>query len=156
MDIGLYPLNTTRFLLGADPVEASGKTVSTHDAFADVPDEHAAFTLRFPDDVIATATASQNAYQSSYLKVVGTEGEVTVEPAFFHRQPRGLAIARGDTRIDHEFEQVDQMLEEFDYFANCLLTGRDPYADAEHGLVDMEVMMAIYESGETGEPVALE
>ena len=156
MDIGLYPLNTTRFVLDADPVAVSGTTTSTHEAFSDVPDEYASFTLQFPDDVVAVATASQNAYQSSHLKVVGTEGEVTVEPAFFHRQPRGLTIARGGTRIDHTFEQVDQMREEFDYFANCLLTGRKPHADAEHGLVDMEVMMAIYESGETGEVVQLE
>ena len=155
MDIGLYPLNTTRFLLEADPVAVQGATRSPDEAFADVPDEHAAFTLQFPDDVLAACTASQNAYRSSHLKIVGTEGEVTIEPAFFDRQDRRLTVRSGGTALDHTFEQVDQMREEFDYYGNCVLTGRDPYPDAAHGLVDVETMVAIYEAAERGEAVAV-
>jgi len=154
-DIGLYPMNTARFLLDADPVAVSATMASEHEAFADVPDEYASFTMHFPDDVFATCTASQNAAQSSHLKVVGTEGEVTVEPAFFHRQDRGFRLARGDARLAVEFEQVDQMREEFDYFGNHLLTGRAPHPDAAHGLVDMRVIEAVYESAERGATVSL-
>jgi predicted dehydrogenase len=52
-----------------------------------------------------------------------------------------------------EFEQVNQMTEEFDYFAHCLLTGTRPHPDAEHGLVDMQVMQSVYEAAERGETV---
>jgi len=156
MDIGLYPLNTARFLLDADPVAVQGATHSSHDAFEDVPDEYAAFTLQFPDHVYAACTASQNAYRSSHLKVVGTAGEVTIEPAFFDRQDRRLTLRSGGTTVDHAFEQVDQMREEFDYFGNFVLTGRKPSPDTEHGLVDVETMAAIYDAADRGSVVTLE
>jgi xylose dehydrogenase (NAD/NADP) len=148
MDIGLYPLNTTRFVLGADPVAVQAVVRQSHEAFADVGDEHVAFTLEFPGDVLATCTASQNAHQSSFLRVTGTEGELSVAPAFSDRQPRGFELSYGGVTVDYDFERVSQMREEFDYFAHCLLTGAEPYADGEHGLVDMRVMERIYEAAD--------
>jgi xylose dehydrogenase (NAD/NADP) len=149
MDIGLYPINTTRFLLDADPVSVQARTTQDHDAFADVGDEHVSFTLEFPDGVHAACTASQNAFQSSHLRVTGTEGEVVLDPVFFDRQDRGFRLSVGDEQYTVDFEQVDQMTEEFDYFAHCLLTGTDPHPDAEHGFVDMLVMDAIYDAAAT-------
>jgi len=150
MDIGLYPINTTRFVLGMDPVAVQARVTHHEPAFADVGDEHTAFTLLFPEGIYAACTASQNAYQSSHLRVTGTQGEVVIDPAFFNREPRGFRISVGNERYDVDFEQVNQMTEEFDYFAHCLLTGTEPEPDAEHGLLDMLVMKAVYEAAETG------
>ena len=155
MDIGLYPINTARFVLDADPTAVQARTTYGHEAFAAVEDEHAAFTLVFPDDVYAACTASQNAYRSSHLRVTGTEGEVEVDPAFFNRQDRGFRLSVAEQHYDVDFEQVNQMTEEFDYFAHCLLTGTTPSPDAEHGFVDMQVMRAIYEAAERDEPVTV-
>jgi len=44
----------------------------------------------------------------------------------------------------------------FDYFAHCLLTDTAPYPDAEHGLVDMRIMQAIYDAADSGGPVDVE
>lgn len=152
-DIGLYPLNTARFLLEADPIAVESRLVSNDDAFSDVPDEHASFTLAFPDDVTAACTASQNAAQSSHLLVVGSEGTARLDPAFFPDQPRHLSVTRGATAIETTFAQANQMREEFDYFADCVLTGRSPVPDGEHGLIDMRAIEAIYEAAERGERV---
>lgn len=156
-DLGIYPLNTARFLLDTDPVTVQAAMYSGSDngAFDDVPDERAAFTVAFPDGVFASCTASQNAHQSSHLRIVGLEGELTVEPAFFPDQPRRLTVSRGDVTADCTFDQIDQMTEEFDYFADCVLSGRDPKGDGEHGLVDMHAIEAIYEAAERGERVEL-
>jgi xylose dehydrogenase (NAD/NADP) len=150
MDIGLYPINTTRFVLDADPTAVQSMVTYDTEAFADVGDEHAAFTLRFPGGVHAACTASQGAYQSSHLRITGTEGEVVLDPAFFNREERGFEVAVGDERWSADFERVNQMTEEFDYFAHCLLTGEPPHPDAEHGLVDMRIMDAIYAAAEDG------
>jgi predicted dehydrogenase len=152
-DIGLYPINTARFVLDADPTAVQAHTTDRHEAFADVGDEHAAFTLVFPDGVYAACTASQNASQSSHLRVTCTRGEVEVDPAFFNRQDRGFRVTVGDESYEVEFEQVNQMTEEFDYFAHCLLTDTPPHPDAEHGLVDMQVMRSIYEAADIDETV---
>jgi xylose dehydrogenase (NAD/NADP) len=153
MDIGLYSLNTARFVLDADPVAVQATTHAVDEAFSDVPDEHAAFQLEFPGHVVAACTASQSAYRTSHLTVTGTEGRLTVEPAFFNRQDRELRLERGGTTANVEFDQVNQMTEEFDYFADCLLADTEPHADGEHGLVDMRTMAAIYDAADRGERV---
>jgi len=155
-DIGLYPLNTARYVLDADPVAVQATMDSTSDAFEAVPDERAAFTLEFPDGVFAACTASQNAAQSSHLQVIGTEGTATLDPAFFAAEPRELTVSRAGTRVDTTFDQVDQMREEFDYFADCLHDDREPVGNGRHGLVDMRALEGIYQAGDRGERVELE
>jgi len=155
MDLGVYPLNTTRFVLDADPTAVRGVTRQSHEAFADVGDEHVAFTLAFPGNVVATCTASQNAHQSSFLRITGTEGELALDPVFSGRRPRGFELSHGGVTVDHEFETVDQMREEFDYFAHCLLTDTRPHGDGEHGLVDMRVMERIYEAADRDDFLAV-
>jgi xylose dehydrogenase (NAD/NADP) len=147
-DIGIYPLNTARFLLDADPVAVTGNTSSTHDAFDDV-DETVAFSVEFPEEVYGQCYASHNAGQSSGITVTGTEGQVRVEPAFFQDQTRQLHVSRGDGRASVTIERVDQMLVEFDYFADRVRGDEPLHPDGEHGLVDMRTMEAIYEAAET-------
>jgi xylose dehydrogenase (NAD/NADP) len=156
MDIGLYPLNTTRFVLGSDPTSAVASVDSVDEAFEDVPDEHAAFQLEFPDHVYGVYTASQSAYQSSHLRITGTEGELLLEPAFFPWTDRELRLSTDDGRTTIEFEQINQMVEEFDYFADCAIGGHPPDADGQHGLVDVYAMDAIYEAAETGTRVTIQ
>ncbi|MFC7081341.1 D-xylose 1-dehydrogenase Gfo6 [Halorussus caseinilyticus] len=155
MDLGIYPLNTARFVLDADPTAVSSFARSTGDAFSDVPDEVATFQVEFDDGTLAACSASQNASQSSHLKVVGTEGEVSVEPAFFDRQNRKFALEVDGNRMSLDYKQVDQMLEEFDYFAHQLRTDGDIYPDGRHGLADIEAMAAIYESADEGSVMEL-
>ncbi|GAB6878175.1 Gfo/Idh/MocA family oxidoreductase [Halorubrum gandharaense] len=150
-DLGIYPMNTTRFILDRDPIAVQSMMHSDHEYFSDVPDEVAAFTVEFAGGVYATCTASQNAALSSHLEIVGTEGSLRIEPAF-HLES-GLEITVGGTTIEVDCEQVDQMEEEFDYFADRVLTGRDPVATPEHGLVDVRTIAAIHEAAERGETV---
>ncbi|MFB6146489.1 MAG: D-xylose 1-dehydrogenase Gfo6 [Halobacteriaceae archaeon] len=152
-DVGIYPLNTARFVLDADPVAVYGTTRAETEPF-DGLDEHGAFQVEFPGTT-AVCTASHNAHQASHLTVLGTEGRVTVEPAFFPQQDRGLTVERGDARATFDFEQIDQMQEEFDYFAARVANDEPVDADGEHGLVDMRAIEAIYESVETGQRVEL-
>lgn len=144
-DIGIYPLNTARFLLDANPVTVSGRLSSTHDAFDEV-EETVSFSVAFPDDVSANCFASHNARQSSGITVTGTEGQVRIEPAFFQDQARTLHVSRGDARSSITFDQTDQMLEEFDYFADRIRGHGSVHPDGEHAIVDMRVMEAIYEA----------
>jgi xylose dehydrogenase (NAD/NADP) len=155
MDLGVYPLNTARFVLDADPVAVSAFARSEDEAFADVPDEAATFEVRFDDGTLAACSASQNTHGSGLFKVVGTEGQVSIEPVFAGQAHRGFALEIGKTSAEVDYEERDQMLEEFDYFAHQLRTDGDIYPDGRHGLVDIEAMAAIYESAEQGSVVKL-
>lgn len=155
MDVGIYPLNTARFVLDADPHSVQASMYADHEAFSAVPDERASFRLDFPEGVSAVCTASQNAVQSSHLQITGTEGELRLDPIFFPDQPRKLRVRRGDVDATLDFDQRSQMTEEFDYFADCVLSGTEPHPDGEHGLTDMNIMKAIYEAAETDSVVLL-
>lgn len=154
MDLGVYPLNTIRFVLGADPVRVSGRTHTSHEAFAGV-DEHATFRLEFPGDVDAMCTVSQNAQHASRLEVTGTDARLVLDPAFYEREDRGFAVVRDGTRVDVDFDQVHQIEEEFAYFGHQLLAGEPFNPDGEHALTDARALDGIYESARTGRPVSL-
>ncbi|GAA0246218.1 D-xylose 1-dehydrogenase Gfo6 [Haladaptatus pallidirubidus] len=145
IDLGIYPLNTARFVLDTDPVSAQGTTNSPHEHFSEV-DQHVAFEVEFENGVTSACVASQYAAQRSQFTVVGTEGRLSLEPAFF-----------GESQLTADFsvEPVDEVAEEFDYFADCLLSGRDPEPDGHHALVDMRTIEAIYESAERGNRVSV-
>ncbi|HET7323317.1 MAG TPA: D-xylose 1-dehydrogenase Gfo6 [Halococcus sp.] len=155
MDLGIYPLNTARFVLDADPLSVQASMYSAHEAFSDVPDERSSFRLDFPNGISAVCTASQNAAHSSHLQITGTKGELRLEPVFSPDQPRKLQIRRGDVDATLDFDQRSQMTEEFDYFADCVLSETEPHPDGEHGLTDMKIMQAIYEAAETDSAVSL-
>ncbi|RRJ33681.1 D-xylose 1-dehydrogenase Gfo6 [Halocatena pleomorpha] len=149
MDLGIYSINTARFLLDRDPIAVQSRQVSTHDAFDDVPDERTASLLIF-EDCEMVSTASQNAYEDTRLTITGTQGQIELRPAF-HGEC-GLHLSRNDLSIDvtHEtFDAERETTELFDYFSDRLLTDGDIYPDGRHGLVDMRVIEAIYEAAET-------
>jgi len=149
MDLGIYPINTTRFLLDADPVAVQATMRSEHDAFADVTDEHSAFVVEYEGGVYATCTASQNAHSNTFLEVTGTEGSLRLDPAF--HMETGFELTVGESSVAIDADQPDQMEELFDYFGHAVHTGQSVTPDGEHGLVDLETIAAIHEAAEDGE-----
>ncbi|WP_246023026.1 D-xylose 1-dehydrogenase Gfo6 [Halosimplex halophilum] len=154
MDLGIYPLNTARFILGADPVQVQSTMASDHEAFDAVPDEVATFSVVFDDGTHAACSSSQNAHDHTRLEIVGTEGRIELEPAF-HMETQ-LTVARGEDTVEFDTEGVDQMAEEFEYFAQRVLADEPVYADGDHGLVDMKAIAAIHEAAESGGTVDVE
>mgnify|MGYP000082387678 FL=1 len=154
-DIGIYPLNTIRFILEEDPQAVYARTESEQPAYEGT-DEHGAFQLEFPDGKLASCTVTHSATLASSLRFVGTEGELSIEGLFFPKTRKVLRVSSPDVEGEYRPEPVDQMREEFDYFANRLQHGEDPEPDGEHGMVDMRAIRALYESAEQGRRVELD
>jgi len=145
IDIGLYPLNTTRFVLDENPESVTAEVFSENNLF-DGADEHVSLQLVFPESVCASCTASFSATETSSLTLIGTEGEARLQPAFFPWHERTLTITRGETTYQISSDQIDQMEEEFDYFADRVLSDQEPHPNGRHGLIDMEIVESVYES----------
>lgn len=79
-----------------------------------------------------------------------------MEPAFYPWDDRELTVSRSGTTVNIDFEQADQMEDEFEYFSHCLLTGTAPYADGEHGLVDIRTIKAVYAAAESETTVTID
>jgi xylose dehydrogenase (NAD/NADP) len=155
-DLGIYPLNTTRFLLGIEPESVRATAASEAPAFADVPDERATFEVTFEDGTVAQCAASQNAEFTAGLEIVGTEGSVRLAPAFFDNETQQLTLTHDGDRHTVSYDPVDQMREEFAYFAHHLL-GEEPLEPTgAHALVDVATIDAVYEAAETDGRVSVE
>jgi len=141
-DLGLYPLNTTRFLLDADPEDVTAQVQTRHEAFEGV-DESVAFTVAYDDGTLGAYAASQRASTGSHLHVTGTDGRVRLEPVFFGEVEATVTTDEGTVTLAPGEE--NEMREEFDYFAARVLEGEPVAPDGAHGLVDMETIGRLYE-----------
>ena len=153
LDVGVYPMNTGRFVLDDDPTEISAHTASVHEGFEDV-DEHVTFRMEFEDGAVLTGHASYNEEGENYLRVSGTDGRLTIEPIFGVQIERTLTLERSDGAASVA-DSTDELVEQFEYFAQCALNGTEPEADGRDGLLDMEIVEAVYESDESGSRVSL-
>jgi len=153
MDIGIYPLNTSRFLLGEDP-ESVQATISSPDEGFERVDEHAAFQLRFPSGTTASCTASFNSFRGSSIQLLGTEGRVRIDDAFGVVKPRRVTVEFADGTLEFDPEPVNEIAEQCDYFADRLTTGDAIEPDGNHGLIDIVTLDSVYRAADAGHRVS--
>ena len=159
-DIGLYCLNTTRFLLGEEPSEVSAYTYSTpgDDRFQEI-EENVSFTLRFPSGVIAQCLSGYGAFNNKSYMVHAETGTIQMDPAFPYKglkqqlvhAPNGKQVIEQPSNPDKQ-----QFALEMDHMAECVRHNQQPYTPGEEGLQDQRIMEAIYKSArDGGKPVKL-
>jgi predicted dehydrogenase len=151
-DIGIYCINAARSLFRDEPVEALAAAAG---ALGDV-EESVSAVLRFPNERLASFTVSFGAAKVSEYRLVGTKGELAVDPAYEYAKPLEHRLSlEGELVGERRFAKRDQFAPELLYFSDCLLQNRDPEPSAEEGLADVRVIRALYRSIDTGAPVEL-
>jgi len=150
-DIGVYCINAARGLFRDEPVEVGAAAVGR----ADEVEEHVSAWLRFPNRRLATFTCSFGAAKVSEYRIVGTKGDLALEPAYEYAKPLKHRLTIDGEQRERRFAKRDQFAPELLYFSDCILQNRDPEPSAEEGLADVRVIRALYQSIETGRPVAL-
>jgi len=141
LDIGVYPLNTIRFLL-EDTVTPQSASIRTTERIPDV-DAHASFTLELSTGGTAVCTASFAAHPASHLRIVGTDAVVEIEAAFRPFLEPTVTITRGTKHWTVDTERCDEYEEQLAYFAQCLLRDEQPEPGAVEGVADMEAIKEI-------------
>ncbi len=158
-DIGLYCINTARFLTGEEPIEVTAEQYSPPgDArYAEV-EETVAWTMRFPSNFLAQCLTSYGARDDKSQKLNFATATVDMPGAYRYRGQQ-MYVARNvgdeDQRQQVNVTPKNQFAAEIDHMAECVLTDRRPRTPGEEGLQDHVVMEAIYESARTGRPVKL-
>ncbi|UAK26579.1 Gfo/Idh/MocA family oxidoreductase [Sphingomonas nostoxanthinifaciens] len=159
-DIGLYCLNTARFVTGEEPVEIYATTYSPPNdpRFAEV-EETISFMLRFPSSTIANCFASYGGRDDKHQRL-NLETAVLDMPNVYQYQGQQLTVTAREQDATSENRLVlapkNQFATEIDHMADCVITGRKPYTPGEEGVQDHKMMEAIYESAHAGRPVKLE
>lgn len=156
VDIGIYSVQACRYLAGDDPVAvtAIARGTPNDDRFREV-EEDTAWTLRFPNGILASCTASWRYALQNRYRAVFTDGWVELEPATSNGNVR-LRVGRGnrgDVVEERCLPQVDQIPLMFDHFAESASSGTVPLTPGEEGVRDLEVMASIYEAAHSGRVV---
>lgn len=144
VDVGVYCVNAIRWLTGREPVEACAYSWSTDPARFSGVEESIGFQLKFPDALLAQATASFGAAKAHFLKVFGEKGWAALDPAFAFDEERRLFGKIGGRGFEKRFKVIDEFALELDAFADCIRRGKDPEPDGREGLRDVVTMQAIY------------
>lgn len=159
-DIGIYCLNTIRFLLGEEP-EAVMASVFSHpgdERFREV-EEEVLFQLHFPSGVRANCSTSYAVHQSRNYRCYAEEGWFGLDPAFAYErlQMKGSHAKDGvETAVQPDMGETDQFAAEMDHMSLCVMNDKQPYTPGEEGLQDHRIIEAIYESARTGKRIELD
>jgi predicted dehydrogenase len=155
MDLGVYCVNTSRWLAGEDPVEAVAHSWR-HDThrFKDV-EEGVTFRLNFPSGLIVQGSSTYSAAISSFIFVQGSKGWVSLSPAYTYDDERRVTGRIAGRVVDRHFKVLDEFALEIDAFSSAILKKKTIAPDGNQGHRDMIILHAIYESARTYRPVAI-
>jgi len=159
-DVGLYCLNTTRALLGEEPIEVLARTHSPdRDARFREVEATVSFVLRFPSGIIANCVSSYSLHTQRNFRVLGSSANAEITNAFDYEGQK-LIISRRDGNAEAKIElnlgAKNQFSLEMDHMAFCVRNDVEPRTPGEEGLQDQILMAAIYRSAQTGQAVRLE
>jgi predicted dehydrogenase len=153
-DVGVYCINTIRFLLGEEPIEIFAQTYrpAGDPRFKEV-DATTSWQMRFPSGVLANCVCSFDAHDTKSYRVVAERGTFGMDPAFPYR---GLKMfAKPNDPPLPQITETDQFANELDHIADCVMNNKEPYTPGEEGLQDQRIIEAIFESAKRGKPVTM-
>jgi predicted dehydrogenase len=152
-DIGVYCINAARGLFRAEPKEVVALSVNSGASKLSEIDETTGAVLRFDGERLATFVTSFNADDVAAYRIVGTKGQLHVNPAYEYAGGLAYELTVNGKTQRRRIGKRDQFAPELLYFSDCILKNRDPEPSGEQGLQDVRIVQALYESAETGKVV---
>jgi predicted dehydrogenase len=155
-DLGVYCVNTCRWLVDEDPIAASGAVSWVRDRrrYKEV-EEGISFRLDFRSGLVLQGTAAYSAAFSSFVHVHGEKGWAELAPAFAFEEERRINGKIAGQWFAKTFKPIDEFALELDYFSTCIREGRKPEPDGEQGLRDIIIIDAIYQAAKKGGTVKI-
>lgn len=158
-DIGLYCLNTIRYLLGEEPTEVFAYQYSTpgDPRFREV-EELMSWQMKFPSGVYANCATHYGVHEARRYRVYGERGWMELSPAFPYKgiqMETSFAEGKVERTERPKLTEKNQFATEMDHFSECVMQNKPPFTPGEEGLQDQRIMEAIYQSAKEGKPVKL-
>ena len=154
-DIGVYCINAARYLFRGEPTEVMAISVNSGTAKLEEIDESSGALLRFEKDRIAAFITSFNSADVGAYRIVGTKGQVRVDPAYEYAEGLAYELTVNGKTTRKRIGKRDQFAPELLYFSDCILNDREPEPSGEEGLQDVRIVEALYKSARSGKAVRL-
>jgi predicted dehydrogenase len=151
MDIGIYALNASRFILGEEPADISAySSVVDHDGrFVDI-EENIGWTMKFPSGAIASMASTYGSNQENFIRIHGSMGSVEING--FGYAGISLTVKKQGQGRNEVWTEADnskdpyQFTVESDYFSRAVMDNTAIEPSGEEGMKDMQAIARIYES----------
>jgi predicted dehydrogenase len=158
-DIGVYCLNSSRFIVGEEPIEINARIYTTpgDPRFKDV-EESVYWTMLFPSGVMATCSTSYAMHNTKIFSVQSDIAVLHLEQAFSYsglRLYEDRSISGKGVIAELRIGDTDHFAAELDHLSLCIRNDVKPRTPGEEGLQDMRLIEAIYQSAATGQTVKL-
>ncbi|HEX5216829.1 MAG TPA: Gfo/Idh/MocA family oxidoreductase [Vicinamibacterales bacterium] len=154
-DLGVYCINAARMVFAAEPVQVFAYAIDGGSARMPGVDQTTAAVLRYDDERVASFVTGFSSADVSSLRIVGSEGDIHMEPAFEYAEPLKYTLTAGETTIKKRGRKRDQFAAELLYFSDCIRQDREPEPSAEEGARDVTIVERLYESARRNESIAL-
>jgi glucose-fructose oxidoreductase len=118
-------------------------------------DETTGALLRFDGERLAAFVTSFNATDVSSYRIVGTKGQIQLDPAYEYAQGLSYALTVDGKTTRKRVGKRDHFAPQLLYFSDCILKNRTPEPSGEEGMQDVRIVQALYESASTGKPVEI-
>jgi glucose-fructose oxidoreductase len=156
LDVGIYCINAARYLFRDEPTEVTAFVATGGDAkFKDVP-EMVSAVMRFPGERLASFTCGFGEAKTSVYQVLGTKGDIRMDPAYSHKGERAMTLTVDGESKETKFPDCDQIAPEIVYFSQCVQKNQRPEPDGREGLIDLRIIEAIKASAVKGMAVPLQ
>jgi predicted dehydrogenase len=156
MDIGIYCVNTMRWLAGSSPLDATAHAWTDDPKRFSGVEDSIAFRLTHPGGLICQGTSSYSAMAASFVQVHGDKGWAALNPAFAFEEERRLFGKIQGRWFEQKFKVIDEFVLELDAFADAIRRRRDPEPDGMEGVRDIATVEAIYRSARENRTVSIE
>ena len=153
MDIGIYSINGSRYMIGEDPIWVSAEETKTDTKkFKEGVDETIQFQLGFPGGAVASCLSTYNMNNLDRFFLNGQEGFAELLPATGYGPIKGRTN-KGELNKPHVTHQTVQM----DEMSGIILEGKQPIVpvDGAEAVKDLKIIDAIYSAVKTGNKVNL-
>jgi glucose-fructose oxidoreductase len=155
-DLGPYCVNAARYLFRAEPVEVMAMEAEGRDRrFQGIP-EGWSVLLRFPQERLAAFTVSFGAAPTGAYRVVGTRGDLRLDPAFEYVGSLVRRLTVDERTTVKKYRPSDQFAPELVAFSRCVLEDRAPEADGWEGLADVRIIEASLRSARERRPIRID
>ena len=153
MDIGIYAINGSRYMIGEEPVWVTAQETKTDPKkFKEGVDETIQFQLGFPGGAVASCLSTYVMNNLDRFFLNGDKGFAEMQPSTGYG-PIKARTNKGELEHPHVTHQTVQM----DEMAAIILDNKKPIVpvDGEEGLKDLKIIDAIYQAVKTGRKVDL-
>jgi xylose dehydrogenase (NAD/NADP) len=150
-DVGCYPVNFIRYLMGTEPVEVFGWQVLG----AGGCDETFIGGMRFPGDVLAQFDCGFRSPFRTELEIVGSRGSLTI-PQSFKPGKKGKLLFKQDDRVSTVHTSSQGLYHgEVEDMADAILAKKPPRVSLADSRGNIAVIQALLASAHTRLPVTI-